>query len=320
MKPSDTIRIRIALVPIGRNVRVPTAGMECSRSAEAAREGAKRLVKSCCPIGMAMNPVLINDLRKSLFRRKPVLAVALMAIAILVLMLGITVVFPVGSRTTVDGAPLWRFVDLLLPIVAPAFAAGAFAREYEQRTWQDVLLTRLSTRQILGGKFFACLLPMMVTLIVLFPPFALLLIVQNVVWAMEPGLWMVALSVKFLLSATFYLAVALVCSYHSANFRTALTVGYVTLAAYLLCNYALWTYLLVPYFLTPGWEALALSGGGDVGPFRSSAWNVSDYTFQLSPVEWLHLVESTIFSIGLFAYLARKVRRTHGTPAAVAPL
>ncbi|HZT43248.1 MAG TPA: hypothetical protein VFA07_13850 [Chthonomonadaceae bacterium] len=267
-----------------------------------------------------MNPVLINDLRKSLFRRKPVLAVALMALAILLLTLGMTVVFPVGSRTTVDGAPLWRFVDLALPIVAPAFAAGAFAREYEQRTWQDVLLTRLSTQQILGGKFFACLLPMMATLIVLFPPFALLLIIQNVTWAMEPGLWIVALGVKFLLSATFYLAVALVCSYHCANFRTALTVGYVTLAAYLLFNYALWTYLLVPYFLTPQWEALTLNGGGDVVQFRSSAWNVPDDTFRLSLVEWLHLAESTLFSVGLFAYLARRVRRPQGTPAAAAPI
>ncbi|HLV80897.1 MAG TPA: ABC transporter permease subunit [Chthonomonadaceae bacterium] len=272
-----------------------------------------------------MNPVLINDLRKSLFRRRPVLAVALMALAILLLTLGMTVVFPVGTRTTVEGAPLWRFMDLALPVIAPAFAAGAFAREYEQRTWQDLLLTRLSTRQILGGKFFACLLPMLITLIVLFPPFALLLILQDVTWAMEPGLWMVALGIKFLLSATFYLAVTLVCSYHSANFRTALVVGYVTLAAYLLFNYALWTYLLAPLLLTPTWEGAYASGPGGQTLMQFhpayqtvySAAYVSSQTFALSPVEWLHLVESSVFSFGLLAYLARRVRRTPGAAAAV---
>lgn len=41
-----------------------------------------------------VNPVLVNDLRKSLIRRKPVVVVALMAGAILVLTLGIAAFLP----------------------------------------------------------------------------------------------------------------------------------------------------------------------------------------------------------------------------------
>lgn len=254
-----------------------------------------------------MNPVLINDLRKNLFRRKPVLAVAYAALAILTLTLGIFTFFPVNAIG--KNAPLWRFPDLVLPIVAPAFAAGAFAKEYEQHTWQDVMLTRLSVRQILGGKFFASLLPTLVSLIVLFPPFALLLILENVKWALEPGFWMAALGFKFLLSATFSLILVLVCSYHCRNTRTALVVGYVTLFVYGLLNYALWIYVINPLFNTD-YPLRITAGGGWIGDTSTSSFDplaVSLNEFGFSVAEGLHLLQAGLFSFVLFCYLAYRL-------------
>jgi ABC-type transport system involved in multi-copper enzyme maturation permease subunit len=253
---------------------------------------------------MAVNPVLINDLRKSLFRRKPVLAVAIMAIIILVLTLGLSGLMPSYMFRDI---PLWRFPDLLLPVVVPAFAAGAFAKEYEQRTWQDVLLTRLYVSEILGGKFFAVLLPTVATIIVLFPPFALLLIIQNLNWAMNPGPWMLVVLGKFLVSATFYIALVLVCSYYSSNARTALVVSYVSLCLYALLNYALWRFLLIPAFYP------------DSGYYFSRAdyylpdnrpWGTDRMQFSLTPIEILHLIQSALFGGILLWHLASRLRLT----------
>ena len=178
------------------------------------------------------NPVFLNDLRKNWFRRRPVHAVALMAILILVLTLfvaaGASALFGFSSASY----PLWRFPDLLLPVIAPAFAASAFAKEHEQRTWQDLLLTRLTAGEIVVGKFLACFFPTIATVIVLMPPFALILIMSGIQWAQEPGLWMLAVALRFLALAVFYLVVGLVCSYHSANARASLVTGYVVIALY----------------------------------------------------------------------------------------
>ena len=257
---------------------------------------------------MAVNPVLINDLRKSLFRRKPVLAVALMALVILVLTLGLSGLLPMHIARDLSRYPLWRFPDLLLPIIVPAFAAGAFAKEYEQRTWQDLMLTQLKISEILSGKFFAVLLPTLTAIIVLFPPFALLLILQNVNWAMDPGPWMLVVGVKFLVSATFYIALALVCSYYSANARAALVVSYVMLGLYGLLNYALWRYLLIPALFQPSYEQMAYSQLEYETSSPSSLWATSNTQFSLTPIEQAHIVQAALFGALLLWHLASRMR------------
>jgi ABC-type transport system involved in multi-copper enzyme maturation permease subunit len=237
-----------------------------------------------------VNPVLVNDLRKSLFRRKPVLAVALMAAAILVLTYGVFALIPMGASLSY-GYPVWRFPDFLLPVIAPAFAAGAFAREHEQRTWQDVLLTRLRASEILAGKFFACFLPTLMTLVILFPPFAMLLIVLGVEWAYDPGPWMFVLGAKFLLSVAFYVSAGLVCSYHSPNPRVALVVTYAALAAYGMLNHLFW--LLVGQFLLPE------------TPYHYYRERGS---FELAPVDGLILIQMAILCAGMLTYLGLRVR------------
>jgi ABC-type transport system involved in multi-copper enzyme maturation permease subunit len=252
------------------------------------------------------NPVLIKDLRGNLFRRKPVLAVALMALAILVCTFGALFLLPVSvsySRVT----PLWRLPDLLLPVIAPAFAAGAFAKEYEQRTWQDLVLTRLTAPEILRGKFFACLLPTLIAIIVLFPALALILILQNVQWAMQPGIWMVVIALKFVISTTFYVSVVLVCSYWSASTRTSLVVSYIALAGYGLFNYVLWTFALLPVFYPEDRNIFTKPDLMTVT--ASSALAVSSQEFNLSPVDWLHLTQSIVLTILALIYLSSRLLR-----------
>ena len=249
-----------------------------------------------------MNPVLVNDLRKSLFRRKPVLATAYTALAILALIYVVALV-PNLSFWHLYEFPLWRFPDLLLPIVAPAFAAGSFAKEHEQRTWQDVLLTRLTGGEILRGKFFSCYLPTLVSLVVMFPAFCLLLIIQGVEWAMNPGPWMLLLGLKVLIAVTFYVALSLVVSYHSPNGRVALAVTYGVLATYGLLNYMAWSYVIEPL--------LAMNNGPANSYIGQSGWNPSSYEARnlvLPPVEWLVLLQGAFLGAAMLLYLAIRLR------------
>jgi len=251
------------------------------------------------------NPVLVNDLRKSWFRRRPVQTAALMAIIILVLTLfvgaGISSVFGFTSNTH----PFWRFPDLLLPVVAPAFAAGAFAKEHEQRTWQDLLLTRLSAGEIVFGKFFACLFPTIAVVIVLMPPFAMILILSSVQWAQEPGLWMVAVALRFLVLAVFYLSVGLVCSYHSTDARTSLVVGYVVLALYGIVSFFVWRTVIftTTYTFYQNGSGQSFSEGQTNGLLT-----LSRYEFGFSVPDLVFMVQSIVICSALFGYLLLRVR------------
>ena len=259
-----------------------------------------------------MNPVLVNDLRKSLFRRKPVHAVALMAVAILVLVFGVSLLIPSTGSWGLREYPFWRFPDILLPLLAPAFAAGAFAKEHEQRTWQDVLLTRLTGSEILVGKFFASILPTLVAMTVLFPPLGLLLIIQGIDWAMEPGPWMLLWGFKTLVSASFYVTVALVVSYHSPNARVSLVVNYCTLAAFALFNYTFWKYFVESYLIPPQftmqWNGSAYSSVrlNQLGIMVSSA---DPKQFSLAPADWLFMIQSIFIILILMTYLAWRLRK-----------
>lgn len=196
-----------------------------------------------------------------------------------------------------------------MPLVVPAYAAGAFAKEHEQRTWQDVILTRLSAFEILSGKFFACLLPTLTTIIVLFPPFALMLIMQNIHWAMEPGPWMLIVGFKLLVSAAFYIAVVMVCSYHSANTRTALVIGYIALGLYAAFNYALWRFFLIPLFILPFWMENEQNNFHFDNFDRVAPWDVSRQQFSLNLVEILALAQAILLGFCLYLYLFSRLRR-----------
>ncbi len=251
------------------------------------------------------NPILLNDLRKNWFRRRPVHAVAMIAILILVLLFavigGVTTLFGWGSQY-----PLWRFPDLLLPVIAPAFAAGSFAREHEQRTWQDILLTRLSAFEIVSGKLFACFLPTLAMIVVLFPAYSMVLIIQEVHWALVPGPWIAIVAIRFLVTAVFYLAVSLVCSYHSTNARMSLVIGYVALALYTLVSFFAWRMLFDSGLIPDVFDSNASrrTDGGSNGLLT-----LSRDEFGFSVADALYITQSAALCIVLLGYLLGQVRR-----------
>src|ERR1043165_7309921 len=113
---------------------------------------------------MIANPVFGNELRKSLVRRKPLHCLAIWA-GVMAALTYIAVSLP-----NVNAGIYVQFPQIMLPIIAPSFAAGAFAKEHEQRTWQDLMLTNLTTRELLMGKFFAAYLPIVALLLSLAVP------------------------------------------------------------------------------------------------------------------------------------------------------
>jgi ABC-type transport system involved in multi-copper enzyme maturation permease subunit len=196
--------------------------------------------------------------------------------------------------------PLWSLPDLLLPIVVPAFTAGSFAREFEQRTWDDVRLTLLGSWEIIRGKFAACLLPSVVCIIVMFPAFAMLLLVQGVTWALDFGPWIIIVIVKFLISTFFYVALVMLCSYCCNTGRTALVASYVLLASYALANYIVWV------VIAPLLYDMYIGVDPDSELYRAVHWNTGYETrgsFNLSPFEVAHTFQAVVFGVLSLAVL-----------------
>ncbi len=256
-----------------------------------------------------MNPVLLNDLRKSLLRRKPVHAVAAAAGAIVVLTKLIDWLFPSGQLYGhLSGVALWYFPDIVLPVVVPAFACTAFAREHEQRTWQDVLLTRLSTGEILSGKVLSCLIPVLTTVAVLFPPYMLILIISGATLdSNAPAID--AVFTRLLAMSCFYVALALVCSYHSPNPRVAIAITYTVLAFVLIMHWVARPLLAM--------LALAYTPSGYGGaPYSSSGYSTYYYgSGSYGPyamrqmLQSASITESLCFAPILLTHLAVRIRR-----------
>ncbi len=176
---------------------------------------------------MTLNPVFVNELRQSLFRRKPVRATAIWAVVTAV-MAYITQIMPANL------ALIW--IPMIgLPLIVPAFSSGAFAKEYEQQTWQDLYLTRLSNAQVVLGKFGVALLMVMLAILSFMPAIAL---VQG---NFTPGWWMIGLTVRLVLSASLYILLGMVCSRYSTNRRTALGWTYFAFFLYAAMNYIVWS-------------------------------------------------------------------------------
>ena len=277
---------------------------------------------------MTMNPVFINDMRRNWFRRRPIHATAAMAVLILILTVGMPVVAEIiklvsgGFISSASSIPLWRYPELALPVIVPAFTAGAFAREREQRTWFEILLTPLKPGEILRGKFFAALIPTLATIIVLIPPMLMGMIMSGTNWGMDAGPWMLIVGFKILANSVFYVSLVLLSSYFCSNARVSLVVSYVVLSCYGFANYFIWT-VIAPALLAlfyPAFDAsqaerldytIQQNGPNMMGmwPQRSSgqAWQVSQSQFVLSAPDTIHLVESLVLSVLILWYLRYQI-------------
>lgn len=192
---------------------------------------------------MTLNPVFVNELRQSPLRRRPLQALAIWAGATMFLMW--LSQFARGVPYALSWLPMFA-----LPIIVPSFAAGTFAKEYEQQTWQDLYLTRLSNAQVVLGKFCASALLVWLVALSFVPPTWFLLAQQGKLeglhrigmdWWFVTAWWMIVLAFKLLLSGSLYVLLAMVCSRYSNNRRTALVWCYIALFLYALLGMIVWS-------------------------------------------------------------------------------
>ena len=181
---------------------------------------------------MSVNPVFINEMRQSFFRRKPLRAFFIW-VALTASLIWLAQFIP--AQYPLSGLALFA-----LPLIVPAFAAGSFAKEYEQQTWQDLYLTRLTNLQVVLGKFSAALLLSMAVMLSLVPAMVLMQLNEHSNMTFTPGWWMVAMLFKLLLSAGLYVMLAMTCSRYSPNRRTAMVWCYVALALYAIVGFIIW--------------------------------------------------------------------------------
>lgn len=195
---------------------------------------------------MTVNPVFINELRQCAFRKHTRIIIATWIIIALVscflAQFGL-------SASLVIYAPI-----VLLPLLVPAIAAGAFAKEYEQQTWLDLTLTCLTNAQVVYGKFLAYLLQVSVALMALIPCLLFILLseyshrMSDLTASTMPLEWQLAavgttvmMTAKLLLSACLYILLVMVCSRYSANRRTAIIWSYAAIALYSMLGWLTWT-------------------------------------------------------------------------------
>lgn len=194
---------------------------------------------------MTINPVFVNELRQSVVRRRgPHVAVALVLLGVLVSALG-----QIDSlRNIIVYAPL-----VILPLLVPAIASGAFAKEYEQQTWMDLYLTRLTNAQVVWGKFGAYLVQVAAALLALAPALLLILLadysrrLSALRYEIVPIEWQFAavwttfnFISKLIASSCLYIFLTMICSRYSPNRRTALTWSYVAMGLYSALGVLVW--------------------------------------------------------------------------------
>lgn len=96
----------------------------------------------------------------------------------------------------------------LTVLLAPALTAGAITLEREKQTWNALLLSRLTPREIVWGKFWGSLLPAFVTLSIFLP--------INLIAAARAGVTLPEFALTHLMlvvTALFYGALGLFCSW-----------------------------------------------------------------------------------------------------------
>jgi hypothetical protein len=237
---------------------------------------------------MVVNPVFVNELRQSFFRRRPVLGFTIW-VALTAFLMWVTQLLP--SHLSLSMLPLFA-----LPLVVPAFAAGAFAKEYEQQTWQDLYLTRLTNFQVVTGKFGAALLLSMTMMLAFVPAMILMQINERPMLSITPGWWMFSLLFKLLLSASMYVLLAMTCSRYCANRRTAMVWCYVALFLYTMMGFYLWQLVGQQVDRTSAYlNSMAADGAGHV--------ETMDDMVAPGFMGGIHLLFSGVVSVGTMTLL-----------------
>ena len=195
---------------------------------------------------MEINPVFINEMRQSPFRRRPALTTIVWGVAAFFLMW--------AAQAVEAPASMFWIPILALPFLVPSFSAGTFAKEYEQQTWQDLFLTNLTNFQVVMGKFWAAMLQTALPLLTLVPALGLIFaraITQTAGASAESAasgydsmpliiLFMLLFALKLVFLSGLYVLIGMVCSRYSTNRRGALIWNYVVMFAFTLLGSMVW--------------------------------------------------------------------------------
>lgn len=125
---------------------------------------------------MLDNPVLWKELKaKFRWRQTPQVKAAAAGLALLLLVYGYWQVFAAMLHEEGIGvAKTWWVLGvsahaILIWLLCPALASNAITQEKEQQTWDMLIFTRLRPSEILTGKLFSRLLPILGILAALLP-------------------------------------------------------------------------------------------------------------------------------------------------------
>jgi len=191
-------------------------------------------------------PVFTKEMRARMRgTRTPILLFICTAIAILIstlMLFWLSDIRPdLQYSTGEQAAAIGKFVfgvlasleGLMVALITPALTAGIISVEREQHTLEAVLLTPLSSRNIVMGKLFSVLGLVLFVLLCALPVMAIALVLGGVSPAQIT--WTLAL---LLATAVFFGAIGVYCSVRFQKTATAIVATYVICLAYLL---------LVPY-------------------------------------------------------------------------
>ena len=186
-------------------------------------------------------------------------------------------------------------LGFFLPVLAPALTAGEIAGERERRSWDLLVLTRLTAGQILFGKLLARLIPLGLILLAVCP--TLLLLGTKALPAMlSPsqshipiglgatslgGMVLVFVQMIFLTFAN--AVVGLYISFRSSGTRAALLVAYgIAFLGYLASSFIEWGIFALGMYATFGFNIMSPS------PINSRSYEMWSWAGSLiGPAVWV---------------------------------
>lgn len=164
------------------------------------------------------NPLLI-EYRRSMRRfigvtKSGASSSALIIVVAVVYILFLAIVAMFGSD--VDPVVIVQFQTFLFCITIPALIHGAIAGERERRTWDLLVASPLTNREIIYGKFVAGMMTQVIVVALMAPPFLLTMMI------FKDSNWQIAI-IRWLVSIAFGIKLGAVCMAISTHSKRAYT-------------------------------------------------------------------------------------------------
>lgn len=186
------------------------------------------------------NPLLRREL---LYRLRPQPSHRPLILLVIALCLIAVVLFYWAALESIQGANSFRdlltatlFIEMLLVIAgAPAATANAISKEREQRTWDLLAITLLTPQEVVLGKLFGRMLPLLLILALGVP-------MVGVCVLGDPRLWLSALlgSLCVLVTLVLYSVGGLAASCFSRKTVTATAIAYLFAGGWVFGPLILW--------------------------------------------------------------------------------